>query len=81
MEGYLPAFWCIIWYVIMIPVVGYGIYQIKKITEEYPETKALVAVSGAFMFILSSLNITNRDSAQSLYTAARPAVGMGARCA
>ena len=57
MEVYLTSFWAIIWYVIMIPIVGYGIYQIKKITEEYPETKALVAVSGAFMFVLSSLKM------------------------
>ncbi|AGN16641.1 energy-coupling factor ABC transporter permease [Methanobrevibacter sp. AbM4] len=57
MEGFLPPMWCLIWYIIMIPIVGYGIYQIKKITEEYPDTKALLAVSGAFMFVLSSLKM------------------------
>ena len=57
MEGYLPVQWCIIWYVISFIVVAYGIYQIKKIVDETPESKALLAVSGAFMFILSSLKL------------------------
>ena len=54
MEGYLPLEWCIVWFVISLIVVAYGILQIKKITDETPESKALLAVSGAFMFILSS---------------------------
>ena len=57
MEGYLPLEWCIIWFVIAIIVVAFGIYQIKKIVDENPESKALLAVSGAFMFILSSLKL------------------------
>ena len=57
MEGYLPLTWCIIWFVISIIVVAFGIYQIKKIVDETPESKALLAVSGAFMFILSSLKL------------------------
>ena len=57
MEGYLPFNWCIIWLVISLIVVAYGIYQIKKIIEEHPESKALLAVSGAFMFVLSSLKL------------------------
>ena len=57
MEGYLPLFWCIVWFVISIIVVAFGIYQIKKIVDETPESKALIAVSGAFMFVLSSLKL------------------------
>ena len=57
MDGYLPGQWCAIWFVISIIVVAYGIYQIKKIVDENPESKALLAVSGAFMFILSSLKL------------------------
>ena len=57
MEGFLPSFWPIFWYIASIPVVIYGIIRIKKITDETPESKALLAVSGAFMFILSSLKI------------------------
>ena len=57
MEGYLPWYWCVFWYAVAIPVVAYGIIQIKKVTEEHPESKPLLAVSGAFMFILSSLKM------------------------
>ena len=32
MEGYLPLNWCIIWFVVAIIVVAFGIYQIKKIS-------------------------------------------------
>ncbi|MDO5859227.1 energy-coupling factor ABC transporter permease [Methanobrevibacter sp.] len=57
MEGYLPLTWCIIWFVVAFIVVAFGIYQIKKIVDETPESKALLAVSGAFMFVLSSLKL------------------------
>ena len=57
MEGYLPLMWCIVWFVVAIIFVAYGIYQIKKIVDETPESKALLAVSGAFMFVLSSLKL------------------------
>ena len=57
MEGFLPAEWCAVWFIISIPIVLYGVYQIKKIAETTPESKALIAVSGAFMFILSSLKL------------------------
>ena len=57
MEGYLPLNWCIIWFVVAFIVVAFGIYQIKKIVDETPESKALLAVSGAFMFVLSSLKL------------------------
>jgi cobalt/nickel transport system permease protein len=57
MEGFLPGLWPIVWYVLSIPVVVYGIIKIKKVAEEVPDSKALLAVSGAFMFILSSLKI------------------------
>ncbi len=57
MEGFLPPMWAAIWFVIAIPVVAYGIYQIKKITDEVPESKSVLAVSGAFMFVISSLKL------------------------
>lgn len=57
MEGFLPPLWCAVWYILSIPVIAYGIIKIQKVTEEVPESKALLAVSGAFMFVLSSLKI------------------------
>jgi cobalt/nickel transport system permease protein len=38
-------------------VVAYGVIQIKKITDKNPESKPLLAVSGAFVFVLSSLKL------------------------
>ena len=56
-EGFLPWQWCLFWYLMALPVVAYGIIQIKKITEKHPESKPLLAVSGAFIFVLSSLKM------------------------
>lgn len=57
MEGFLPWYWCLFWYILALPVVAYGIIRIKKITDDNPESKPLLAVSGAFMFVLSSLKL------------------------
>ncbi|MBE6486589.1 MAG: energy-coupling factor ABC transporter permease [Methanosphaera stadtmanae] len=57
MEGYLPPMWCAIWLIISAVVVIYGIMQIKKYTAENDEAMPLLALSGAFMFILSSLKM------------------------
>lgn len=57
MEGYLPPMWCAIWLIISIVVVIYGIMQIKKATAENDDALPLLALSGAFMFILSSLKM------------------------
>jgi len=57
MEGYLPPMWCAIWYILSGIVVGYGVIKINKLMKEQPEVKPLLAVAGAFMFILSSLKL------------------------
>lgn len=57
MEGYLPAFWCAVWFVVAAVVVIYGIMQIKKATADNDDAMPLLALSGAFMFILSSLKM------------------------
>ena len=57
MEGFLPPIWCLVWYILSIPVVVYGLIKIRKVFSEFPESKSLLAVSGAFMFVLSSLKM------------------------
>jgi len=57
MEGFLPWQWCLFWYALSIPVVSYGVVKIKRFTDKNPESKPLLAVSGAFIFILSSLKL------------------------
>ncbi|MDW5562695.1 MAG: energy-coupling factor ABC transporter permease [Methanomassiliicoccus sp.] len=57
MEGFLPIEWCIFWYVLSAPVVVWGFLQIRKLFAEHPEQKMILAVSGAFIFVLSSLKL------------------------
>ncbi|WP_195854425.1 energy-coupling factor ABC transporter permease [Aerococcus tenax] len=57
MEGYLPLKWVIIWFAIFIPFFCYGVYQIKESVKKDSKNKVLLALSGAFIFILSSLKI------------------------
>ena len=57
MEGFLPPMWCAFWYILSGIVVAYGVVQLKKIISENPEAKPLIAVAGAFMFVLSSLKM------------------------
>lgn len=57
MEGFLPWYWCVFWYALALPFIAHGVIQIKKVTEEQPDSKPLLAVAGAFMFILSSLKM------------------------
>ncbi len=57
MEGFLPHPWWEIWWAIMIPIVAYGIYKLSKIAKKNPETKPLLALMGAFIFVVSALKL------------------------
>jgi cobalt/nickel transport system permease protein len=57
MEGFLPNPWWEIWFVIAIPFVAYGIYRLSKVTKKIPEAMPLLALMGAFIFVLSSLKL------------------------
>ncbi|MCD5424882.1 MAG: energy-coupling factor ABC transporter permease [Methanosarcinaceae archaeon] len=56
-EGFLPPIWAILWTLLSLPFVAYGIQKLNKTTKENPESKSLIVVSGAFIFVLSSLSI------------------------
>ena len=53
MEGYLPPMWCLLWTVISLAVIIYGIMQLRKTVKDNPEFLALYGLSGVFMLILS----------------------------
>lgn len=57
MEGFLPPGWCITWGVFTIPFVLVGFFSIQKTVSEHPKTKMLLAMAGAFAFVLSALKI------------------------
>ena len=45
------------WWAIIIPIVAYGIYKLSKIAKKNPETKPLLALMGAFIFVVSALKL------------------------
>ena len=57
MEGFLPSPWWQIWFLISAPFVIYGLYQLKTLVNERREALPLLAVAGAFVFVLSSLKL------------------------
>lgn len=57
MEGYLPIKWAISWGIICIPFWILGVRRVTKITKENSDKKILLALAGAFIFVLSSLKI------------------------
>jgi len=57
MEGYLDPMWCVVWFVVMAPFFIIGVLKLRKIIAEHPEQKMVVALSGAFIFLLSSLKL------------------------
>ena len=57
MEGFLPHPWWEIWFALSLPVVAFGVYKMNKMIKENRETLPLLAVAGAFVFVLSSLKL------------------------
>lgn len=57
MEGYLPASYCIAWGVLCLPFLLTGFMKIKKTLNENRRAFTLLAMSGAFIFVISSLKI------------------------
>lgn len=57
MEGYLPVKYSLLWIVVSLPFVLYGIKSIKSRLNENPRNITLIAMAGAFIFVISSLKI------------------------
>lgn len=58
MEGMLPPRWCIFWFVVSVPFFIYGLYRMYKIVNSgVPNAKVMLALCGAFVFVLSSLKL------------------------
>lgn len=57
MEGYLPPKFCIMWGVICLPFLIAGYLSIKKTINEHHKAITILAMAGAFVFVLSSLKI------------------------
>lgn len=68
MEGYLPAKWCGLWYLIAIPFVIFSYRYTKRLTEAKPKLKVMLALSAAFVFILSALKLPSVTGSSSHLT-------------
>lgn len=57
MEGALPVTYCISWGVICLPFLLMGWFSIRKTLQTNRRALTLLAMSGAFVFVISSLKI------------------------
>ncbi len=57
MEGYLPGGFCIAWGILCVPFLVAGFFSIQKKISEHRNLLTLLAMSGAFVFVISSLKI------------------------
>ena len=73
-EGMLPVPWAIGWGAVCVPFVVAGFFAIKKKVEQAPRAKILLAMCGAFAFVLSALKIPSVSGSCSHPTG----VGLGA---
>lgn len=57
MEGFLPAQFCILWGVLCLPFLLSGFFSIRKTIKEHRKVLILLAIAGAYCFVLSALKI------------------------
>lgn len=74
MEGFLPPAWAISWGVLCMPFIVMGLFSINKTVRENPRLKILLAMAGAFAFVLSALKLPSVTGSSSHPTG----VGLGA---
>lgn len=56
-EGFLPFGWAAFWWLLCLPFLWLGLRSIHKNIQNDPKLKILLALTGAFVFILSALKI------------------------
>lgn len=57
MEGFLPPLWALTWWLLFLPCLVIGLTRMKHIVAEDGNRKVLLALCGAFIFVLSALKI------------------------
>ncbi len=57
MEGYLPGGFCIAWGAVCLPFLVKGFFGIKKCFQENRKSITMLAMAGAYIFVLSALKI------------------------
>lgn len=57
MEGYLSPVYCVTWGIISLPFLIGGYFTLKRLLGENHRNIVLIAMAGAFIFVISSLKI------------------------
>ena len=57
MEGYFPLAHCVTWGAVCIPFLVLGVIRLRRTVSDNRRTLILLAMSGAFIFVISSLKI------------------------
>ena len=73
-EGMLPVPWAVGWGAVCVPFVVAGFFAIRRKVEQAPKAKILLAMCGAFAFVLSALKLPSVSGSCSHPTG----VGLGA---
>jgi cobalt/nickel transport system permease protein len=56
-EGFLPPLHAAAWTAVSLPFVIAGAYRVNRLMRDQPQTKLLLAASGAFAFVISALKL------------------------
>ncbi|MBL8250528.1 MAG: energy-coupling factor ABC transporter permease [Candidatus Competibacter sp.] len=72
-EGFLPPLHAAAWTAVSLPFVAFSAWRVNRLMRERPETKLLLAASGAFAFLLSALKLPSVTGSSSHATG----VGLG----
>ena len=74
MEGFLSPGFCILWGVLCIPFLIWGFFSIKKSLQKNRKVLILLAMAGAYAFVLSALKVPSVTGSSSHMTG----TGLGA---
>lgn len=64
-EGYLPAGFCLTWGAVCLPFVAWGLIKIRRLARGQKSVLVLLAMAGAFAFVLSALKIPSVSASSS----------------
>lgn len=57
MEGFLPLGYCVAWGALCLPFLTMGVISIRKTIQKHRKTLLILAMAGAYAFVLSALKI------------------------
>ncbi|KRQ85928.1 Cobalt transport protein CbiM precursor [Caloramator mitchellensis] len=57
MEGFLPLHWAVFYFALCIPIIILGVRKITKLIKADNEVKLMLALCGAYIFLLSALKL------------------------